>query len=86
MLVALAATSLATGASGLRYGGDISEAIDASGAFECPCLSAFLPSMSNVKTMLEARGFPAGEICYVRTAQWKTIQSAVCFPFESKFE
>lgn len=64
VLVAIAAAGAAAqGPPGARrqYGGDITNAIDVKGAFECPCLTSFAGSLSNVPTLLAARGFPAGE-------------------------
>ena len=63
LLVALAAVLVPVAADGAtvlmrrQYDGDITNAIDANGAFECPCLAA-LPA--NAAGLLLAKGFPAG--------------------------
>jgi len=44
-----------------QYGGDITNAIDANGASECPCVAAFPANVAAATGLLAAKGFENGK-------------------------
>jgi len=61
--VAAVPAAVATTAPPMRrqYGGDVTNAIDAKGAPECPCVATFPANVAVAAGLLAAKGFPMGK-------------------------